>query len=189
MEQFMKWPLPLSFPTRRQMRERTATYVFALGPQPGDPCPPMPEPPDYLDIREARVEIREIPCFYPSMTSEYGHEKWEIVCEYQISEFPVDRFFLIGYWCEHVGRENDIIEMDKWFLFCGLPTLGIGNREIPFEMPEITWDWVSFRAKANIMGNIIEVEMDDPRRLPKDLEVLTAIFRLKDWNPRRPKVE
>lgn len=176
------WPLP----SKRRV-VRVVNYKFVTEPLRTWSNPPPPEPEDYPYI--VQVELTEIPSDYPLMYDPRrgGHSKWTIVSEYRISEFPVDRFFLVECWAEHVGWENNIFEATRWSLYFGAPTLGIGNREIPFELPEVTWNWLDFVTAAAMGVGLPDAK--DKSLKPSDMDVMTAIFRLKDWNPRRPKVE
>ncbi len=144
---------------------------------------------DPLDAGYVRIELTEIPLrgargrdpWLPKMYDVMGRSTWTVWSEFRISEFPVDRFFLVEFNTERLSRDAETFEVTRWSLHYGAPTLGIGNREIPFELPTLTLDWASFTA-----AEMQWIELGEKR--PADMEVMTAIFRLKDWNPRNSKV-
>ncbi len=106
----------------------------------------------------------------------YFDMEWEFISEYQLSEFPSDRFFLFKQRGTHLNGvdKKTSKEWKEFHLFYIPPTLGIGGREIPFQLPEVVdavWFFYDF-----LKGGYDSMRI--PRKTDEDL--LKAIFNLHD---------
>lgn len=132
-------------------------------------------------VEYTEVEMREVEMPpYPRMHDPDHRTEILIVAEYEISLYPHHRIFLMEFTRETHFGHGDVGYPNAWWVFCGEPIIGIGNRIIEFRMPPITWDWRDVVGHFKVYGNITT---PSKQQMPSERSVLEAVLIAKHLNP------
>jgi hypothetical protein len=151
-----------------------ATYRIRFQILPFDPSA-ADDPIECIDVEMRKVGMPS----YPRMYDLQNRTEVLIVAEYEISLYPHHRIFLVEFTTETSFGHGDVGYPKYWWIFCGEPIIGIGDRIIDFRMPPPTWDWPSVAKHLKVYGNITVPS----EQMPSERSILEAVLNAKHLNP------